>query len=218
MKRTLLLAICFLTLMFGFAQTETITIPWDFFVVPSDDPAFGASTPFDTRFMIEEGDTVVWEWIPTTGFHNVKSVAGQAVETFGTPDDPGDTNTTYGPPYSFSHTFTTLGENKFECTPHATLMYGFITVMPEGTLSVSSAKSVDFAIAPNPAKNNFTLELESLTNNTEIKVYDVLGKKVFQRKISAVSSTYDVSKWSSGVYLVRISSDNQTVIKRFVKQ
>ncbi|MFT5848686.1 T9SS type A sorting domain-containing protein [Psychroserpens sp.] len=222
MKRILLIAICFLTCSFGFAQPQTITIPWEFFVVPRDDAAFGENSPFDTRFTIEVGDTVTWEWTPDQGSHNVKSVAEQSIETFGTPDLPGETNSVYfatvAAPYSFSHTFTVPGVNSFQCTPHSSFMYGVITVVPAGTLSLPSVEANNFSVSPNPAKNKFTLDLETFANDSTIEVYDVLGKKILNRKINAISSTFDVSSWNSGLYIIKVSSQNTVLMKRFVKQ
>lgn len=217
MKRTLLLALCLLTVAFGFAQTETITIPWDFFVVPSDDQTNGDDSIYNSRISIEVGDTVEWVW-QGSNFHNVKSVGDQAVESFGTPNNTGETNTTYSAPYTFSYTFTVLGENKFECTPHSSLMYGFITVVPEGTLSISKPQITNVSISPNPAKNNFTLNLNAVTSNSKLEVYDVLGKKILNRRINSITSTYDISNWNSGLYIIRLSSENTVLMKRFVKQ
>ena len=214
MKRILLLAICFLTCTFGFAQVETITIPWDFFVVPRNDPNFGDQSIFDSEITIEVGDTVEWVW-EGTSFHNVKSVEGASVEEFGT---PGDSNATFQAPYTFSHTFTLPGVNNFQCSPHSTLMYGSITVVLEGTLSVSSPDENNFKISPNPAKNNFTLELATFNNNSDIEIYDVLGKKILNRKLNALTTSFDISSWNTGLYIIKISSENSVVMKRFVKQ
>ena len=214
MKRVLLLAICFLTVTFGFSQTETITIPWDFFVVPRDDPNYGDQSIYDSEITIEVGDTVEWVW-EGGGFHNLKSVEGQSMETFGT---PGDTNSTFTAPYTYSYTFTVPGDNSFQCTPHLTLMYGVVTVVPEGTLSVSNFDVNNFSISPNPAKNYFTLDVENFTENSTIEVYDVLGKKVLSSKVSAMSTTFDVSNWNSGLYIIKVSSESSVLMKRFVKQ
>ncbi|MFT4612375.1 MAG: plastocyanin [Glaciecola sp.] len=213
MKRILLLAIYFLTVTFGFSQTETITIDWDFFSVPASDP----NSMFDTEITIEVGDTVEWVW-QGSNFHNLKSIEGQSVETFGTPDETEGDNTTYTSPYTYSYTFTVEGVNDFECTPHSSLMYGSVTVVAEGTLSVSSFEATSFSISPNPAKSYFTLDLETFTNNSTIEVYDVLGKKVVNRKVNAMSSTFDVSNWNSGLYIIKVSSENSVLMKRFVKQ
>jgi len=212
MKRILLLLICFLTVAFGFSQTETISIPWDFFVLPSDDPNFGDQSIFDSRLTIEEGDTVEWTWL--TGGHNVKSEP-ESAEAFGTPGGEFDT---FPEGHVYSHTFTVVGVNNFICAPHESLMYGSITVVPEGTLSVSNPEISNFSISPNPAKNSFTLDLEAYTSDTTINVYDVLGKKVFSKTLSAMRSSIDISKWNSGMYLVRITTADKTLTKRFVKQ
>jgi hypothetical protein len=73
-------------------------------------------------------------------------------------------------------------------------------------------------VSPNPAKNKFTLDLETFANDSTIEVYDVLGKKILNRKINAISSTFDVSSWNSGLYIIKVSSQNTVLMKRFVKQ
>ncbi|MFT4780341.1 MAG: hypothetical protein ACJAZK_000372 [Psychroserpens sp.] len=212
MKRILLLSICLLTFTFGFSQTETITIPWDFFSVPPSDPNFPSGAMFDTNIVIEVGDTVVWDWL--SGGHNVKS-DGESVESFGTPGGDFDTFPTG---YTYAYTFTILGTSNFICAPHETLMYGSVSVVPEGTLSVSSSNISSFSISPNPARNSFTLDLGALNNNVLVEIYDVLGKKVLNRKINATTSTFNISSWNSGLYIIKISSEKTVLMKRFVKQ
>ena len=76
----------------------------------------------------------------------------------------------------------------------------------------------DFEISPNPATSKLNIKLAANINNATVTVYDVLGKKVISKNLSAMTSSIDVSRWNSGVYLVRVSTDNQTLTKRFVKQ
>ena len=89
-------------------------------------------------------------------------------------------------------------------------------------MSFSDFQEKDFAISPNPATTKLNIKLNrSLMNEQqlELSVYDVLGKKVFQRTdLSALETSIDVSKWNRGIYLVRISSKDSTYTKRFVKQ
>ncbi|MEH6535699.1 MAG: T9SS type A sorting domain-containing protein [Psychroserpens sp.] len=75
-----------------------------------------------------------------------------------------------------------------------------------------------FEISPNPATSKLNIKLSQTFDNANVTVYDVLGKKVYSKSLSAMTSSIDVSKWNTGVYLVRISSDKQTITKRFVKQ
>ncbi|MEM5564429.1 T9SS type A sorting domain-containing protein [Psychroserpens sp. AS72] len=86
------------------------------------------------------------------------------------------------------------------------------------TLSNDTFEVNDFKISPNPAKNNFTLELGTFNNNAVVEIYDVLGKKVLNRKINAIVTTFDISKWNSGLYIIKISSETSVVMKRFMKQ
>jgi hypothetical protein len=86
------------------------------------------------------------------------------------------------------------------------------------TLSEESVVTNDFKISPNPAKNSFTLELGAFNNEVSVEIYDVLGKKVLNRKINALTTTFDISKWNSGLYIIKISSENSVLMKRFVKQ
>ncbi|WP_435413100.1 T9SS type A sorting domain-containing protein [Psychroserpens mesophilus] len=88
------------------------------------------------------------------------------------------------------------------------------------TLSTNDVVAFDeFSISPNPATSKLNVYLPQNAKNTTISVYDVLGKKVYSKSIDALSSTsVDVSNWNSGVYIIRISSDNSTQTKRFVKQ
>ncbi len=86
-------------------------------------------------------------------------------------------------------------------------------------LSVTEVqRAPSFEISPNPAKNNLNIRLDNTMSSANVSIYDVLGKKVYSRSLSSVNTSIDVSKWNAGVYLVRISTDNQTLTKRFVKQ
>ncbi|MCB0445275.1 MAG: T9SS type A sorting domain-containing protein [Gelidibacter sp.] len=86
------------------------------------------------------------------------------------------------------------------------------------TLSQDEFAINDFKIAPNPAKSKFTLSLPNADNNAKLEVFDVLGKKLLTKNLNKITSTMDVSKWNSGVYLIRVITDNGTQTKRFIKQ
>lgn len=87
------------------------------------------------------------------------------------------------------------------------------------TLSTQDLAIQDgFEISPNPATSKLNINVSQNLDDATITVYDVLGKKVYAKELSNLSSSIDVSKWNSGVYLVRISTNKQTITKRFVKQ
>lgn len=86
------------------------------------------------------------------------------------------------------------------------------------TLSTNRFQTNEFSIAPNPAKNRLNIILPSGIANAKVAVFDVLGKMVYSGDISNLSSSINVSNWNSGVYLVKVTSNDVTQTKRFIKQ
>jgi hypothetical protein len=85
------------------------------------------------------------------------------------------------------------------------------------TLNVNEQNlSNDFKIIQNPSSSKLILSLPN--SETNLDVFDVLGKKILTKQLSGFTSSIDVSKWNSGVYLVRVTSNDRIQTKRFVKQ
>jgi hypothetical protein len=75
-----------------------------------------------------------------------------------------------------------------------------------------------FSIYPNPANDEFVISINSLRNAfTEVVVYDVNGKLVFEERLSNSKFRIDTQKWNSGIYFVRVISNHQSLSKRVVK-
>ena len=73
-----------------------------------------------------------------------------------------------------------------------------------------------FNIYPNPVSDKLYIEAESEIE--EVVVYDIFGR---QQKLSAISgqqSVVDVKDLNSGVYFVKVVSENGEFVKRFVKK
>ena len=88
-----------------------------------------------------------------------------------------------------------------------------VRVCVEGGESVSELNS-SLSIYPNPAKDQLFVETEMAVE--EISVYDVFGRQ--QLAISGQQSAVDVSNLSDGVYFVKVKSENNEVVKRFIKK
>lgn len=89
--------------------------------------------------------------------------------------------------------------------------------------AVLSTKDLDtqkneFVISPNPAKNSLNIKLSEANTDAKLEVFDVLGKRIYNASIMHLNPSIDVSNWKSGIYLVKISNDNTTQTKRFIKQ
>jgi len=77
-----------------------------------------------------------------------------------------------------------------------------------------------FSIHPNPSSDVMNINIPKLTDDgLLLEVFDVLGKKVYSNQLSKLSSKVNISKWNSGLYLVRLTSTEKdiTLTKRFVK-
>jgi hypothetical protein len=86
---------------------------------------------------------------------------------------------------------------------------------PWGTLSVEEQElDTTLSIYPNPAKDHVNI---SISNNavTRIEIYDILGKRVFVRKINE-SMSIDVSSLTSGLYLFKFIQDDRTITKKLI--
>ena len=68
-------------------------------------------------------------------------------------------------------------------------------------------------IYPNPAKDQLFIETEMAVE--EISVYDVYGRQ--QSTVNGQQSI-DISNLSNGIYFVKIKSENNEVVKRFIKK
>lgn len=76
----------------------------------------------------------------------------------------------------------------------------------------------DFTISPNPASSTINVNLPKDFKNARLSVFDVLGKEIYNIELNSIHSTINISKWNSGVYLVRIATETDSRTKRFVKQ
>ena len=209
MKKLLLILTCLATFNIV-AQTQTVTIDWSFGsnsdVTPTTDPTNADRT-------IEVGDTVIWNYY-ATGTHTVTSSAG-STETW----DSGFISSGAG--VTFQRTFTSVGTNPYVCTPHSGNMYGVITVVPEGTLSVptfeEASKRID--VYPNPVSTQLNINFPAFDDEYYIEIFNVLGKKIYSNTVLTQKNKISVSDWNNGVYLIKISFKNekQSITKKFVK-
>jgi len=84
-------------------------------------------------------------------------------------------------------------------------------------LSVTEFETVQSKIYPNPVNNILYVQLSSVSENTEVTIYNVLGKVVLQQKLSELNSSIDVSSFSSGLYMLSISSNKNSKTFKLIK-
>ena len=66
--------------------------------------------------------------------------------------------------------------------------------------------SISIKAVPNPAQQNFHIEIENPNDATaEVMIYNLDGKEIFQNQFYR-NEKIDVSNWNAGVYIVRVGS------------
>ena len=92
----------------------------------------------------------------------------------------------------------------------------------EYTIPPTSAPSTDFSsqvfLYPNPVVNNLQIYIDNGQNkNIELKIFNSSGEKVSYSKNGKMNMEINLSFLHSGVYYIKISSEEKTTVKRFVK-
>ncbi|NRD19727.1 endonuclease [Winogradskyella eckloniae] len=83
-------------------------------------------------------------------------------------------------------------------------------------LSIEENIASEISIHPNPVKDNLTIKLSS-NSDTNIEIYDILGKRVYQNTISK-TSTLNIQDLKTGIYVIKMTQHNKTITKKLVKQ
>jgi plastocyanin len=119
-------------------------------------------TPQDVT--ITQGETITWENID--GNHNVNG--SQA--TF--PDNPeGFFSGSAGEDWTFSHTFTIPGFYDYRCDPHASFMFGTVTVEPAGnTIDLILTGVIDGPLSGGTPK---AVEMTAVNDIADLSAYGV---------------------------------------------
>jgi hypothetical protein len=80
-------------------------------------------------------------------------------------------------------------------------------------------KQNDFMLYPNPAKSVITIK-SSIEGALKIdyEVLDVLGKTIIKNETNTSNFSINISDLNSGIYFIRLNSNNSMVVKKFVKE
>ena len=84
-----------------------------------------------------------------------------------------------------------------------------------GVDNVDVEKSI--SVYPNPANSIVNVDFGDLNaSSAEIKVYDILGKQVFDNsmKVSSNHYTINLGSESPGIYFVKINVNNKVVVRK----
>ena len=78
--------------------------------------------------------------------------------------------------------------------------------------SVSNLNNIDFLIYPNPTNKNLTVELNKSFNKLEVLISDLKGHEISKENYyNCQSINLDVNKYESGIYFIKIRTDNNYI-------
>lgn len=86
-----------------------------------------------------------------------------------------------------------------------------------GDLITSDVQKID--IFPNPVNNILNINLTGYTGKSDLSLFDVNGRIVLNRQVSATNTPLDISKLPAGVYMLRIKNGGKDVkMEKIIKQ
>ena len=85
------------------------------------------------------------------------------------------------------------------------------TAKIESGVTISENTDIVISIYPNPTKAYLNIEAENMTH---ISIANTLGQIVFDKAVDSDMEAIDMTQYNSGVFFVRITTENGVVVKR----
>ncbi|NJO91115.1 MAG: T9SS type A sorting domain-containing protein [Chloroflexia bacterium] len=83
-----------------------------------------------------------------------------------------------------------------------------------GTTRIVETENIKISIFPNPVVS--VLYINGLTKNSSVSIVDLQGKIVISKQIT--NDHVNIESLSKGLYLIRITNGDETIIRKFLKQ
>lgn len=81
---------------------------------------------------------------------------------------------------------------------------------------IENAEEIDAIVYPNPSDGVFELRLNKVYKNAALNVVDLSGNVLFHKELNSTQHTIDLSSFSPGVYIARVSINNKLFYKKLV--
>jgi hypothetical protein len=76
---------------------------------------------------------------------------------------------------------------------------------------------IDIKLYPNPTTDLINYEID-LEQPVTIEIFDIRGQKIKSKETNLKSGTFDFTNQQSGIYMIKITSCTQTLIKKIIKE
>ena len=82
-----------------------------------------------------------------------------------------------------------------------------------GIQSTEASEKNQVSIYPNPFSHSFTIVLSnsSQINNSELRLYNILGSEVLNASLTRQTTTFETSDLPAGIYFYKVTGNNQTI-------
>jgi hypothetical protein len=101
-----------------------------------------------------------------------------------------------------------------ECVSEPALTADGDSLIHLTNLSVNEQSLLNVKLYPNPTSGQLSIEAEEMTS---VSVYDLVGQCLMQMSVEDGQATLDMSQLQMGVYLVKVSTANGSMMQRVVK-
>jgi len=91
-----------------------------------------------------------------------------------------------------------------------------INIVDDSGLSISNVSESQFSIYPNPVDD--LLNIDTSLNSYTAELFTIQGQRVFVSEKNTGSQTIDYSKYASGIYLLKLTSNEVSQTFKIVKQ
>ena len=74
------------------------------------------------------------------------------------------------------------------------------------------------ALIPNPVKNKLTIQFDEVQTASQVTIYSIQGQELSSFNMNSEQETIDISNFSNGIYIVKITDEKGSFTSRFVKE
>jgi hypothetical protein len=90
-----------------------------------------------------------------------------------------------------------------------------VNVIPVTTGVQAYSIENPFSLFPNPSSGEITLQLSKFTAEAEVKIFNLLGEKVYEQKIRSQKTEIN-NRFSPGLYFMRVSDGEKIWVKKVI--
>jgi hypothetical protein len=91
-----------------------------------------------------------------------------------------------------------------------------IHVVDKLPVSVNKNEPLSILMYPNPSDGKFRVLLQNSSEPVEISIRDISGKLLLNRKLTGDMTSFDISRFSQGIYLVEFRLDGYSLCRKLI--